>query len=267
MEIPVWKYSATGNNFLVLDNRELNISVEENSEVWAKLCNEDQFGADGILFLEKADNLDFQMRIVNADGGEVEMCGNGARILAHFFHTQTGKKKKSYQFETMRNTYEAWIEEDNEIRIRMTELYDIDRIDLTSFYDFKDGLYLNTGVPHCVFKVDAVDQVDVEGRGKQIGNNRRFKKGSNVNFYHVDEPGVISLRTYERGVEGETLSCGTGATAAAITASKKHDWKDEVKVKTKGGDLTVSFDPNFDNIFLKGKVEKLFTDKFSWENS
>ncbi len=254
------KYNATGNDFIVIDNRSAFLSAND-SKLWVRLCAlKSGIGADGVLLLENSKQCDFKMRYINADGGEVEMCGNGARAITAFAHEVTGLKKDNYQFETMNGIYECSLDADYGYRLKMTELYDVEKIDLTDLpTDSLKSLYLNTGVPHAVFEVQDILNYPVLEKGKMVRLDPRFAKGCNANFYEVVKPKVLRLRTYERGVENETLSCGTGATATAIATAKFYGWSEEVVLETLGGRLAVKFSANFKEVYLCGKVEKIFT--------
>lgn len=256
------KMNATGNDFIVMDNRDLVVAAE-NKVFWNKLCRlKSGVGADGVLLLEKSIKADFRMRYINADGGEVEMCGNGGRAITSFAHSLLGSKKNTYQFETMNGIYECSLDATHGYRLRMTELYDVDKINL-DFLNIKNkhSMYMNTGVPHCVFEVENILEYPVVESGKSVRYNPVFEKGSNVNFFEVVGSKKIRIRTYERGVENETLSCGTGVTATAIAAAKIYHWQDEIILETLGGRLAVEFNFDFSEVYLCGKVEKVFSGK------
>ena len=242
------KYSATGNTFLVFDNRAEDFFLTEAE----RRCREEN--TDGVLLLEESSLANFKMRILNADGGEVDMCGNGLRAITHFAHFELSIPGSSYTIETTGGVYESSILDDTFIKVKMTEFYDWGKFDL------ENGFYLNTGVPHGVFLVDDLGELDVEQSGKSICFSEPFLGEINVNFVQIEDEGKARIRTYERGVFGETLSCGTGATASAIALSKHFGWKDEVSLETKGGLLSVHFDENFKNVFLSGKVEKIINE-------
>jgi len=242
------KYSATGNTFLVIDNRSGDFFLTEAE----RRCRAEN--TDGVLLLEDSSIADFKMRIINADGGEVDMCGNGLRAITHFAHFDLVLPGKTYKIETAGGLYESTILDDNFIKVKMTEFYDWGKFDLDN------GFYLNTGVPHGVFLVDDVEQLDVEQSGKDICFSEPFLGEINVNFVQIEDVGKAKIRTYERGVFGETLSCGTGATASAIALAKHLGWKESVSLNTRGGQLSVHFDENFQNVFLSGKVEKIINE-------
>lgn len=257
------KMNATGNDFIVIDNRK-KIVQAENRNLWQSLCLlKTGIGADGVLLLENSDKADFRMRYINADGGEVEMCGNGGRAITAFAHELFEEKKSVYKFETMNGVYECSIDLIHGYRLKMTELYDVDKIKLDSLnIKSKHAMYMNTGVPHCVFEIENILNYPVLETGKDVRYNPLFEKGTNANFFEVIKDKHIRIRTYERGVENETLSCGTGVTATAIAAAKKYGWKDEIILETLGGKLAVLFNSDFSEVFLCGKVEKVFKGEF-----
>lgn len=262
MKINFTKFNATGNDFIVIDNRALTYKANDKS-LWSKLCAlKTGIGADGVLLLEMSDKADFKMRYINADGGEVEMCGNGARAITAFAHETIEPKKELYKFETMNGLYECALDPVYGYRLKMTELYDLDKIqlgDLDQSMKAKKSLYMNTGVPHAVFEIQQILDYPVFEHGKKIRYDARFPKGSNANFFEVISPRHIRIRTYERGVENETLSCGTGATATALAAAAFYNWNDEVVLETLGGQLAVKFSEDLQEIYLCGQVEKIFT--------
>jgi diaminopimelate epimerase len=243
------KYCATGNSFLVFDNRWKRAWTTDIEA----LCQTE--GVDGILILEESTQCDFMMRIINSDGAEVDMCGNGLRVITHFAHYDLFMPQKSFTVETRKGIYKTWILEEKTVKVKMTEFYDWMK------YPVPDGFYLNTGVPHCVLFVDNLEELDLEAKGKQICFNPTFQGQTNVNFIQIGHgQKSASLRTYERGVYGETLSCGTGAVACAIVLSKKLGWFGKIFLKTPGGRLIVELDQHFKDIFLSGKVERLIND-------
>jgi diaminopimelate epimerase len=261
-EIEFTKMNATGNDFIVIDNRNSKL-VAGDVELWKRLCSlKSGIGADGVLLLENSAKADFRMRYINADGGEVEMCGNGGRAITAFAHELFDAKKSSYLFETMNGVYECSIDTQHGFRLKMTELYDQNKIQL-DFLNLKNknSMYLNTGVPHCVFEVENILEYPVFLEGKSIRYNPKFEKGTNVNFFEVVSSKYLRVRTYERGVENETLSCGTGVTATAIAAAQFYQWSDEVVLEALGGRLAVQFNSSFSEVYLCGKVEKIFTGK------
>lgn len=265
MIIPFYKYDSTGNDFIVLDNR-LGLFDPRARHQWSALCQrKNGVGADGVLFLGKSQHCDFQMTYLNADGGEVEMCGNGARALIHFAHLLSGEgdlilgAEKKYSFETLEGIYQGILSADGEVSLAMEQIEDRQAVDSSDLYSSGFfSFYIKSGVPHVLFFVHNVDEVDVETLAPPIRYDKRFLNGSNVNFVEILSEGKLKVRTYERGVEAETLSCGTGVTAAALAyleqAGKKFK---EVLIETRGGQLKVTF--NERGIpFLSGPTRVVF---------
>lgn len=260
MTIHFHKYEGTGNDFIIIDNRN-HLFDKNNHELIAKLCDRKfGIGADGLMLLGDCPGFDFRMIYFNADGKESSMCGNGGRCIVAFANT-LGIIPHTAHFIAIDGTHEAMIcDKDDKntamlLRLKMNNVMDIESTD--------DYTYLNTGSPHYIKIVKDAETLNVFEEGRKIRYNERFaKEGTNVNFIEKQEKGIF-VRTYERGVEDETLSCGTGVVASALTASLKGiiDTKDFCKIKTKGGNLTVYFDrggESFNNIWLEGPVKFVF---------
>lgn len=248
------KYSATGNDFIVIDNREQKYS-SANADLYARLCaRRTGIGADGVLFVENSQSEDFSMVYLNADGRAAEMCGNGARAIAHFFAQLTGQKK--LRFETKNAVYSAQVSE-NSVCLTMSELYDLNKYDLSDINALQK-LYLNTGVPHVVLVKEEIENLDVVFEGQKIRQDKRFPFGTNVNFVQVLSENKIAVRTYERGVEAETLSCGTGILASAIACTHFFNWKGRIGVKTRGGELSVNKIGEEKSFNLIGDVHEIY---------
>lgn len=250
MELKFYKYQGTGNDFIMLDNRS-NVFDSKNTTLIEKLCHRRfGIGADGFILLENEPGYDFKMVYFNSDGNQSSMCGNGGRCLVKFAH-DLGVIKESTTFLAIDGPHEAFIK-DNLVHLKM--------IDVTAVENNSDHFFMNTGSPHYVKTVSEIDTFNVFDEGKKIRNNERFKeKGTNVNFTECKND-ILHVRTYERGVEDETYSCGTGVTAAAIAASF-NGMKSPVQIKTLGGDLGVSFEKEnagFKNIFLIGPAVNVF---------
>lgn len=254
-----YKYSGSGNDFIFIDNRSgLHRIRPSQIEAWCK--RREGIGADGVITLNHSSKYDFEMRIYNADGSEAEMCGNGARCSVHFaYHILKIKTEKHFVFETMNGIYEGEVVEDDEVRVKMTELYDVDSINISDLTG-KRAMYLNTGVPHAVIQVSSVEDVNVQAVGSAVRNDVRFPNGTNVDFFEVidNEKKTIKLRVYERGVEGETLCCGTGVMATAVSCAKFFNWDGEISVFAKGGFLKAIVDKEFKNLYFQGKVHMIF---------
>jgi diaminopimelate epimerase len=250
-----WRYSATGNTFLIFNNLAGNLD-NISCERLAKIAKE--YEVDGLLFLEaaKTELSDFHMRYVNADGGEVEMCGNGARSIVHFAGEVVGlrpKNKNSFLFSTLNSLYEGKSREG--YPIKMTEVKDWQKIKVDDLVNCQFSYYLNTGVPHAIFQVEDLKNFDVISHGKRVRYDERFENGVNANFFEVIKTGIINMRTYERGVEGETESCGTGATATALAIAKTFSWPSPIVVHVLGGELSISFKNDFSEVYLEGPVD------------
>ncbi len=251
MNLHFHKYQGTGNDFVVIDNRD-NHFDRNNNKLVAQLCNR-RFGvgADGLMLLQNHVDYDFEMIYYNADGFEASMCGNGGRCLVQFAH-DSGVIGESTTFIAVDGEHEAFIR-DGLVHLKMIPVTDIES---NSAFD-----YMNTGSPHYVTFVPDLENFDVYTEGKAIRYNKRFNQvGTNVNFVQQLGEDSLRVRTYERGVEDETLSCGTGVTACALSASIK-GYESPIQIKVQGGQLAVSFEKNtkgFDNIFLIGPAVKVF---------
>ncbi len=252
MQMEFYKYQGTGNDFIILDNRDGKYNGLSNEAI-NKLCDRNfGIGADGLMLLELADGYDFRMNYHNADGMEGSMCGNGGRCLVQFAKDM-GIEKTHYRFIAVDGEHEAEIKPDGLIRLKMQDVFGVT--------DIRGDVVLNTGSPHFIRFVDTVDHVDIFSEGTKIRYNDTYaNEGINVNFVEQTDNG-IRIRTYERGVEDETLSCGTGATAAAI-ASATEDGPQIVSVAVQGGHLEIAFNrinPNqFSDIWLIGPAAFVF---------
>ncbi len=259
MQIPFIKYSGSGNDFIILDNR--NESFDLKKEDIISMCSRKVgIGADGLVYLNSSkQNNDFAIRIMNADGSEAEMCGNASRSIVHYaFNILKLKSDTHFVFDTMNGVYEGHIVGD-QIKIKMTELYDVDAIDVSDL-STKAALFLNTGVPHTVLQVNDVDDINICNLGSAIRHDSRFKNGTNVDFFEVvdEKKQKVKLRVYERGVEDETLCCGTGVMATAVTCAKKLGWSGEIEIEAKGGNLKAIVDDNYKELFFQGPVKAVF---------
>ncbi len=259
MRIPYWRYSATGNTFLIFDNREGDLH-EFSRELYGQWAQNQS--VDGLLFLERPnkEGHDFHMRYLNADGQEAEMCGNGARSIIHFAGSicKIRPRGKAFTFSTLCATYSGENSEEKGFPIVMSEVGEFDTIDINGLYPAaQSSFYLFTGVPHCCFEVEDLEEIDIILHGREVRHNPQFNKGSNVNFFKINSIGQIHMRTYERGVEAETLSCGTGATATALCIARDRSWESPVQVRVPGGLLQISFTKDFKEVTLSGKVDFL----------
>lgn len=250
-----YKYQGTGNDFVMVDQRETQHLTRQDTGKIARLCDRRfGIGADGLILLQKHPDYDFEMIYFNADGRESSMCGNGGRCIVAFAK-QLGIITDRARFLAIDGKHEALIRPDGWVELKMVDVPEVE-----SGTDF---FYLNTGSPHYVTFVEDVETFDVVGEGRAIRNSARFAEmGTNVNFVQPDTNG-ITVATYERGVEDETLSCGTGVTAAAIAwylqaEDKQHT---RIPIRAKGGSLEVRLEPaarGFRNIWLCGPAEFVF---------
>jgi diaminopimelate epimerase len=262
-KIKFTKMVGTGNDFVVIDNR--NEGQSKNNEDWSKmariLCPRKKgVGADGLLILECSDKADFRMRVINADGSEAEMCGNGLRCAAMY----ACRDKKHLKIETLAGLYEADITGKDQVKIKMEGPKDLrPDIDINVSGRQLKVNYIDTGVPHAVIFVQGLDEIDVDIIGEAVRYHAEFKpRGTNVDFAEIADNKNIKIRTYERGVEGETLACGTGAVASAIMSNKKQQTEDKLNVYTKGGILKVYFKtvgPEVTDVYLEGEAKEVYS--------
>ena len=249
-----FKYQGTGNDFIILDNR--NWSYTSLTKERIRLLCDRRFGigSDGLMLLNPHPGFDFEMKYYNADGGESSMCGNGGRCLVKFAYDQ-GVRKNEYNFIAVDGPHLAEIDDQGIVSLKMK--------DVSGISEVRGDFILDTGSPHYVTMVSEVMDLDVYQKGMDIRYSSEFaKEGINVNFVEQKRPDEIIVRTYERGVEDETLSCGTGVTASALASYHNEAGYNYVKVNTKGGKLTVRFYRNdngsFENIWLCGPAAKVF---------
>ena len=256
-----YKYHGTGNDFILIDNREGSISLSK--EEVERLCHRRfGIGADGLILLEQADGYDFRMVYYNADGGESTMCGNGGRCITTFA-SKLGIVDKEARFLAIDGEHTAVINENGQISLHMGNVKDIQIID--------DHAILNTGSPHYVQWVADVAQTPVYSEGRHIRNQPEFQpSGINVNFVQIQNDRWLYVRTYERGVEDETFSCGTGVTAAAIASTAVLTGDFVTPVITPGGILQVSFTKDTPtsavNVILTGPAVLVFSGEIVRQN-
>lgn len=252
MELQFFKYQGTGNDFVIIDNRQL-IFPKNNTKLISKLCDRRfGIGADGLMLLENDNMSDFKMIYYNANGEEGSMCGNGGRCLVAFAH-YLGIFKKETTFNAVDGLHYATIN-GSQVKLKM--------IDVDKIHQKPNHSFLDTGSPHHVQLVDQLESFDVHKEGKKLRYGIYGKSGSNINFVEQKGEDVFHVRTYERGVEDETYSCGTGVTAVALTMFELGKTAaSEVQIETIGGNLTIYFEKNnekYTNIFLKGPAEQVF---------
>ncbi len=256
MNIIFYKYQGTGNDFIIIDNRNGQFD-SNNHQVVSFLCDRRfGIGADGLMLLEENDKLAFTMRYFNRDGKEATMCGNGGRCIAAFaVHTGAVKSSEKFEFMAIDGVHEAKYSKEA-VSLKMTEVDEI----VTKF----QYLFLDTGSPHYVTFVEDNSRIDVVKEGSRVRYSKEFEDigGTNVNFVQQIDESSIKMRTYERGVENETLSCGTGAVASAISTAIKQGFGEKFNVQVPGGELQVEF--NMDgkmhpsNIWLTGPAQFVF---------
>jgi diaminopimelate epimerase len=247
------KYHGAGNDFILLDNRQLTFEADNISLV-AGLCDRRfGIGADGLMLLQEHPVYDFEMRYFNSNGREASMCGNGGRCIVAFAH-KLGIIGSQTTFLAFDGIHEAELISETDIYLRMS---DVNAIEVNG-----NEFYLNTGSPHFVRFVETLVDLDVDKEGRAVRYNDRFREeGTNVNFVRLED-GKLTVYTYERGVEAETLACGTGITASALSAALLTGLSSgSFPVKAKGGNLSVSFekcDRGFTNIWLRGPATYVF---------
>lgn len=261
MKIPFSKYSGSGNDFILIDNRKKVFSP--NSPFIQRLCKRRTgIGADGIILLETSHQADFKMCIFNADGSEAEMCGNGVRCLLKFI-LALGIDKQSYIIETKQS--KIMLRHDQGLPcVSMPAPYDL-RLNVTLDVEGEiiSASFLNTGVPHVVIVVNDLEDAHWMNIAPKIRHHPEFDPhGANVNFIKFDDQKNVLIRTYERGVENETLACGTGATAAALIASALYQLSSPIQVIPRSQEnLTISFvysNSSFDQVTLLGPASLIF---------
>ena len=258
MTIPFYKYQGTGNDFVIIDNRN-GLFPKDNHSMIAKICDRRfGIGADGLLLLESHHKVDFIMVYYNADGKLGSMCGNGGRCIVHFAKYLNIIDENTV-FEAFDGLHEASI--NNEIV--SLKMNDVDTMEVTA-----NSVFLNTGSPHHVEMVEDLKNYNVAEKGAFIRNNTYGKEGSNINFVEKVETNLFAVRTYERGVEAETLSCGTGVTAVAIALSETNRIDaNNVELHTEGGKLFVHFNKINDtyyNVYLEGPAKQVFKGEWKW---
>jgi diaminopimelate epimerase len=264
MTLRFHKMNGAGNDFVMLDNRDLSLSL--TTAQIERLCDRHRgVGADGLLAVEPAtDGGDFKMRYYNADGGEAEMCGNGARCFGRFVNFLHGDTLTKIQFETLAGMISAEFEA-GQVRINMSTPHGLKLAESLPVAGAQLTVHsVNTGVPHAVVFVDDLDNVPVREWGAALRYHEAFKpKGTNANFAKVLGPQSIAIRTYERGVEDETLACGTGMVACALIHHELTGAASPISVLVKGGDtLRIGFEKTaegYANVTLFGPADFAFT--------
>lgn len=265
--IPFTKLAGSGNDFILIDNRRAVIPASKLKRLAVQLCRRGlSVGADGLIVVEPSSRADFKWVFFNSDGSRAGFCGNGARCVARFAHIKKIAPKKMI-FETRVGLIAAQVMSvrDERVKVRMPNPKNI-RLNLQLLINRKTHVVhsIDTGVPHCVYFVKDINAVDVQGLGKAMRHHKLFSPlGTNVNFVTVLNEGRIGIRTYERGVEGETLACGTGSVAAAVIAGQLLSFASPVTVIPSSGiSLVVSFGFNtkrdHQSIFLEGDARVIY---------
>lgn len=254
MKVNFKKYQGTGNDFVMIDNRNFVFNSSDNDLV-ERLCNR-RFGvgADGLILLQNKAGYDFEMVYFNSDGRESSMCGNGGRCIIQFAK-ELGLINQSCKFLAVDGEHFGSIDENGIVAIKMNNVATVEQLG--------NDFILNTGSPHYVKFVDNLDSLNIVEEAHKIRYSERFSKdGINVNFVKIEAPNLISIRTYERGVEDETLSCGTGVVAASIANFLYQKPENTTtNIDASGGKLKVTFDYDasiFSNVNLIGAAEKVF---------
>jgi len=260
--ITFYKFSGTGNDFIIIDNRKRIVEEKGLPDFVAKVCRRKMsVGADGLILIENSDIADFRWRFFNSDGSTAEMCGNGARCAARFAY-MNGIAGTEMSFETLAGIISARIIAD-QVKIKMTDPGDIRDYSIETENGSLSVSSINTGVPHAVIVTEDIESAQVLRQGREIRFHKAFAPaGTNVNFVSRQSEGSIANRTYERGVEDETLACGTGCVAAAIVTAYKTGTLSPIRVLTgSGGYLTVHYEQEkgrFFNVYLEGDARIIY---------
>jgi len=271
MRIPFMKMSGSGNDFIIVDHRKPILDEDRMKKFARKVCRRRvSVGADGLILVEESKKADFKWRFFNADGSEGEMCGNGGRCVARFAHLK-GIAGPSLTFETLAGLISAEVN-GKRVKLELTRPHSLKLDEKISV----EGKYLvlssiNTGVPHAVLFLKDLQHADVVDMGRVIRFHPHYAPaGANANFVKVEEGSRLSVRTYERGVEDETLACGTGVVASALISAFKGFVKSPVSVKTRGGEiLTVHFEieaGEVNKVFFEGDVH-IICEGEMWEEA
>jgi len=271
MKIPFMKMSGSGNDFILIDHRKPILDEDKMKDFARKVCQRRvSVGADGLILIERSEKADFKWRFFNADGSEAEMCGNGGRCAARFAWLK-GITGPSLTFETLAGILTAQVN-GKRVKLEMTKPFGL-KLDETILIEGKKQTLssINTGVPHAVIFLEDFKGVDVVRAGRAIRYHPHFAPaGTNANFVRVENYSQLSIRTYERGVEDETLACGTGAVASALVAAFKGLVKSPVSIQTWGGEiLTVYFEieaAEIKRVFFEGDVHIVYEAEM-WEEA
>lgn len=268
--VEFWKMSGSGNDFIVIDNRAGRISEGEMPFLVERWCRRrESVGADGVIFVTRSDHHDFAWRFFNADGGEAEMCGNGSRCVARFAYLK-GIAGKEMTFGTLAGPISATVN-GRMVKVRMPRPSDLSLdLDIERRPEWISVDFVHTGVPHVVVQVNELAGLPVVEQGRAIRTHKHFApEGTNANFVRILGPDSLEIRTYERGVEDETLACGTGSMAAVLVASARNMVQSPVRVKTRGGEtLTIYFENNggvIERVWMEGNTTIVYQGQLSEE--
>ncbi len=269
-EIDFWKMNGSGNDFIVIDNRDGRLEEDDLGYIVSRACRRrESVGADGVIFVVDSDECDFGWRFFNADGGEAEMCGNGSRCVARYAFLN-GIAGPAMIFQTLAGPVSAEVR-DRMVKVKMPDPRDLKLdLDLDAGAGWRSADFINTGVPHVVVMVDDPDAHPVFEDGRMVRNHELFAPaGTNANFMSVTDPGRLRVRTYERGVEDETLACGTGSMACALIAAARGMVRSPVKVSTFGGEeLIIHFEggrEGFSDVWLEGGTSVIYAARLHGE--
>ncbi len=260
------KYSACGNDFILVDDRENQFPIQNHALI-KKMCDrQNGIGADGIVLLQKSERADYKMRILNRDGSEAEMCGNGLRCLSHWV-TLLGEKRTRFKIESLQRLHHVEITSSG-VKAAMGSPVDMKKdISLAHLGTRMTCSFLDTGVPHAVLFVDNIEHIDVETLGKKIRHDPLFQpRGTNVNFVEKRGLSQCLVRTFERGVEQETLACGTGATASAIALYTEEGTTPITVIPRSGDRLEIAIELDaygkISETYQEGPAELIFTGSY-----
>jgi len=257
-QLPFTKMAGTGNDFILFDNRAGFFTGQEKDFFNAICKRRFSIGADGVVLVETGTSAPVRMRYYNSDGQEAAMCGNAARCTALYALDKGIVSGTAFALEASDGVHAVSID-GREVTVQMIRIADFRTgFSILREPEFREGGFINTGVPHFVIFVPDVEKVDARETAPRYRFHPVFPEGANVNFVQLLDSGSIRVRTYERGVEDETLSCGTGCVASALMASGNPGYASPVVVETRGGRLTVAFDPDWKNVFLSGPVEIVY---------
>lgn len=267
MSIPFSKMSGNGNDFIIIDNRSNSYDTIINSNFIQKVCARGlSVGADGLILIENSSNANFKWQFFNSDGTVAEMCGNGARCATRYAYLKK-IAPKNMTFETIAGIIEGYVEDNNEVKVLLTPYnsYKDDYKELNVNGNNYKPYFINTGVPHVVVFCDDVSKINIAEDGAFLRHNKIFgEKGTNVNFATVTGKNNLTVRTFERGVEAETLACGTGCTAAALVSIKLGYTNSPVKVLTAGGKILTVFSEE-NKTYLQGEGRLVYDGEINTE--